>query len=253
MPIPSDLQIGPLQNAREIAYHTLRSWILDGVLVAGEIIRDTELAGHLRVSRTPVREALIRLAQEGLVEVQRGRATRVAEPRFHRAPALFQVGAELDGLACELAAPAVGPPELAAMRRILDEMANNRDEKVNRKLDEQFHLVYYEASGNEVILSVMAQINEELRRLEVLAFSDPVIRESAHLEHLAILEALERGDAAAARQAGRANWHESWARIRTRLAGVLLPDHGPGTEPLAALDGGRAVEAGDGAVRQIVG
>ncbi len=250
MPIPSDLRIEPLQNAREIAYRRLRGWIMDGVLVAGEIIRDTELAAHLGVSRTPVREALIRLTQEGLVEVQRGRATRVAEPQFRRAPALFQVGAELDGLACELAVPAVGSRELAAMRTILDEMANNRSEKVNRELDEQFHLVYYEASRNEVILSVMAQINEELRRLEILAFSDPVIRESAHLEHLAILGAFERGDAAAARRAGTANWRESWARIRTRLSGVLLPEQGPTTKSLAGPGGGRAVEPGDGTIRQ---
>src|SRR5882757_400048 len=77
MPLPGTGRQPIRENAQDIAYDRLKEWIVNGPLEAGENIRDVEVASMLGVSRTPVREALIRLSQEGLVEIARGRSTRV--------------------------------------------------------------------------------------------------------------------------------------------------------------------------------
>ena len=106
MPLPDKPQPAQFVNAQGLAYATVRDWILHGPLSPGEPLRDTDIAERLGISRTPVREALIRLAQDGLVESARGRGTRVTDLKIEQAPHLFEVGAVLDAYAAEIAARA---------------------------------------------------------------------------------------------------------------------------------------------------
>lgn len=221
MPLPSRDRASTHENAQDVAYQQLREWIIDGPLEAGEAVRDVEIAQLLGVSRTPVREALIRLSQEGLIEFARGRGTRVAALRYERAPSLYRLGGELDGLAAELAAERLTDRELSEMRGILDQLAAERDPARLRLLDAELHGVYYRASGNQPLIEMMGQVQSELRRLENVAFQDAQIREEAHREHGAIIEALTARDAARAREAAKANWFNSWERIQARLSRML--------------------------------
>ena len=70
---------------RKEAYVKLRNWILDGTLAPGAKLRDKELAEQLGVSRTPIREALLRLEDEGFVKAKPNRSTHVSSIDFHNA------------------------------------------------------------------------------------------------------------------------------------------------------------------------
>jgi DNA-binding GntR family transcriptional regulator len=217
MPLPSGDQAPTRANAQDIAYDHLKEWIVNGPLEPGENIRDVEVAAMLGVSRTPVREALIRLSQEGLVEIARGRSTQVAGLPFSRAVHLYNIGGVLDAYAAELGATRLDSDGLASMRKVLDEMAGLNDVAHVQMLDEQFHDQYYLAADNPVLTDFLEQVKVGLRRIERVAFRDAQIRSEAHLEHIEIMEALEARDPARARDAALRNWNNSWARIEAWL------------------------------------
>src|SRR4051795_5223830 len=116
MPVPSDQAVTTRLLLRDEAYARLRDAILDGTLEAGEQLRDAELSAWLGISRTPIREALARLEDNGLVESAPNRYTRVAPLDRRDALDAFQVVAALHALAAELALPNAGERELREMR-----------------------------------------------------------------------------------------------------------------------------------------
>lgn len=229
MPLPGGDKMPMRVNAQDIAYERLKDWIVNGPLEPGENIRDVDVASMLGVSRTPVREALIRLSQEGLVDIARGRSTRVADLQFERAVHLYDLGGVLDAYAAETAAGKLDDDALARMRAMLDEMAGSADVARVQHLDEEFHDVYYLAAGNPVLMSYLELVKVELRRIERAAFRDEQIRREAFEEHTRILAALEARDPAGARDAALTNWRNSWARIRAWIeprTGAIHADHG---------------------------
>jgi DNA-binding GntR family transcriptional regulator len=225
MPLPRTA--GPVAriSAREAAYEHVRDWITLGPLEPGEPIRDVEIAALLGISRTPVREALLKLAQEGLIETVPGHQTRVAPLRFDQVPHLFAIGGVLDALAAEEAAPDMDAAACAEMDRLLTQMTQLSDPRELQLLDERFHGVYYDVAGNAPLLKLLEDISLQLRRFDREGFRSPSIMLAANDEHRAILEALRRADGAAAAAAARKNWVRSWDRIaQTRWAGADAAD-----------------------------
>jgi DNA-binding GntR family transcriptional regulator len=213
MPLPQTA--GPVArvSAREMAYEYLRDWITLGPLEPGEAIRDVDVAALLGISRTPVREALLRLGQEGLIEAFPGHQTRVAPLRFERVPQLFAIGGVLDALAAEEAAPDMDDQHCAEMEQILGRMTSEADPRELQLLDEQFHGVYYAVSGNIPLVKMLEELTLELRRFDRTGFRSAEIMVAANDEHRAILRALARRDGPAAASAARQNWVASWDRI----------------------------------------
>lgn len=217
MPLPRELGAPQHSNAQDLAYTTLWRWIVHGPLKPGETLRDMEIAELLGVSRTPVREALIRLAQEGLIDSAKGRGTKVADLRLDRAPHLFEVGGVLDAYAAELAAPRLTDTDRAELTRIMTEMEATADPTRLAQLDADLHDVYYLRSENPVLREKLTEINDELTRIERHAWGHTTIRAEAHHEHQELIAALTRGDGPAAAQAARNNWARSWNRLATLL------------------------------------
>jgi DNA-binding GntR family transcriptional regulator len=213
VPLPQTLQRPARISARDAAYEQLRDWITLGPLEPGEPILDTEIADLLGMSRTPVREALLRLAHDGLVQSFPGRQTRVAPLRLDRAPHLFAIGGALDALAAQQATPRLTAQELGRLGKTLDQM--NKPEKPQdlQTLDERFHAIYYQASGNPPLVDMLEGITLELRRFDRAGFRDLSIVTAANEEHAAILAAFRDGDAAVAGEIARQNWVRSWARL----------------------------------------
>jgi DNA-binding GntR family transcriptional regulator len=214
MPLPQALQRPPRVSARETAYEQIRDWITLGPLQPGEVILDNEIAELLGMSRTPVREALLKLAQEGLVETFPGRKTRVAPLPFGRAPHLFAIGGVLDGLAAELATPNLTHERLDQLARTLEVMRRPEDPRDLQTLDERFHDIYYQATGNQPLIEMLHGITLELRRFDRAGFRDPAIMTAANEEHEAILAAFRNGDPAGAARIARDNWTRTWARLQ---------------------------------------
>jgi DNA-binding GntR family transcriptional regulator len=200
-------------SARDAAYEQLRDWITLGPLEPGEAILDTDIAELLGMSRTPVREAILRLAQEGLVEAFPGRQTRVAPLPFDRAPHLFAIGGALDALATEQATPRLTAEELSHLAATLEQMSQPMQPQDLQSLDERFHAIYYQASGNPPLVDLLRGITLELRRFDRAGFRDPAIMTAANEEHAAILAAFQNKDPAAGARIARQNWVSTWARL----------------------------------------
>jgi len=213
VPLPPALQRPARISARDTAYEQLRDWITLGPLEPGEPILDTEIAELLGMSRTPVREALLRLAQDGLVETFPGRQTRVAPLRLDRAPHLFAIGGALDALAAEQAAPRLSAAELSGLAQTLEQLGGAGDPHDLQTLDERFHAIYYQAAGNQPLVDMLRGITLELRRFDRAGFQDLAIMAAANDEHAAILAAFRDRDGAAAARTARQNWVRSWTRV----------------------------------------
>ncbi len=208
MPVPSGEAVTTRVLLRDEAYGRLRDAILDGTLEAGEQLRDAELAAWLGISRTPIREALARLEDGGLVESVPNRYTRVAPLDRRDAQDAFQVVAALHALAATLGVPRVSDAELAAMRSANDRFAaalRATDVDGAVAADDAFHAVLVHAAANGEIARSLERLLPRLRRLERLRFGSLVGRRSVE-QHAAIAEHAAAGDASATADAVRENW-----------------------------------------------
>ncbi|AZT99357.1 GntR family transcriptional regulator [Brevibacterium linens] len=208
MPIPTDSPAPQRSLLRDDVYRSIRDAIVRGQLAPGEQLRDQELGAWLQVSRTPVREALQRLAQAGLVVAEPGRMTRVAPEDPVLILAARQIAAELHGLAIDLAFPALDEAALGEM-----EQANGRlsaalavgDAKAAIAADDDFHEVALTRSGNPLIPDHLEVVTATLRRAEFLHFES--VKGSASPEqHTEIIAAVRAGEHAHAVALTKANW-----------------------------------------------
>lgn len=216
MPLPQTRKI-PRSSARDMVYARLRDWIVRGPLEPGETIRDVDVAARLGVSRTPVREALVRLEQDGLVEFLPGRWTRVAQLRYEEAEHLYAVGGALDALAARLATERLTERDLGELERAIGRLQETPEPSELQSADEEFHDMYMRVAGNPVLSEMFQQIVMELRRLERVNFRDPLTPDVAYREHAAILAGFRARDPERAARAALANWMNAWPRVRAML------------------------------------
>lgn len=209
MPIPSTATTLTRSLAREDVYRTLKQWIVDLQLAPDELIRDHELAARLGVSRTPVREALRRLEDEGLVVTSFHKWTKVAPSDAAEMAQLYPVVAALEAMAVELALPHITATDLAQLGALNTALAlaiQQRDVEQATALDAQFHGLIVQRSGNAEIEKLLAALQPRIQRLERAHFGNQLIARQSVAEHKAIVTALRRGDARAAADAMKQNW-----------------------------------------------
>ncbi|SCF06405.1 GntR family transcriptional regulator [Micromonospora chokoriensis] len=208
MPIPERQGVIPRALLRENAYLSIRDAIVDGTLAPGERLNDADLAQWLGVSRTPVREALARLEEAGLVQTKPGRYTMVTPLDVQAARAAQSVTAAMHELAVRQAVPRLSADEIEAMRA-----ANGRfaaalqagDVDAAIASDDEFHGVAVTAAANSAIRSVLEQFTPMLRRLERLRFASLHGRDSV-AQHQRIIDLCAAHDVERAAVAARDNW-----------------------------------------------
>lgn len=209
MPIPASALAIPRSLAREEVYGTIKQWIIDLQLAPGELIRDQELAERLGVSRTPVREALRRLEDEGLIVTSFHKWTKVAPSDLAESAQLYPVVAALEAAAVQLALPHLSADDLAALVAINQALARaigQNDALRSIELDTEFHALLVQKSGNTEIGKLLASLRPRIRRIELAHFGDQLVARESVPEHDAILDALRAGDGQRAAQAMRRNW-----------------------------------------------
>jgi len=208
MPVPRNRGLVTRTLLREDAYRAIRDAIVDGTLAPGERLNDADLVEWLGVSRTPVREALARLEQAGLVKTKPGRYTIVSPLDARAARNAQSVTAAMHELAVREGLPNLSAAELDAMReanaRFADALARE-DVDAAISADDDFHGVLVTASANDALRDVLEQYTPVLRRLERLRFSSLSGRDSV-AQHARIIELCESGDVPGASAAVRANW-----------------------------------------------
>jgi len=208
MPVPQSQGLVPRSLLREDAYRAIRDAIVDGTLAPGERLNDADLVKWLGVSRTPVREALTRLEQAGLVQTKPGRYTRVSPLDVRAVRDAQSVTAAMHELAIREAMPNLSAPELDAMREAnerFDGALRRNDPHAALAADDDFHSVPVTACANHAIQAVLEQFTPVLRRLERVRFSSLSGRGSV-AQHDRIIALCEAGDTEAAVAATRANW-----------------------------------------------
>lgn len=203
MPAPEPLDRAPL---RDRIAEVLRRRILAGVLAPGETVRDGELAESLGASRTPVREALIRLSAEGLVEARVGRGFRVRPLERRELEELHPLIATLEPLALEVSAPC-SAAQAAALERIVGRMEDaEADAERRHALDADWHRALIAGCGNERLLHYVEEIRAALQRYETAWLAGVVGMELSVAEHRAIAAAFCAGERARATELLRAHW-----------------------------------------------
>jgi DNA-binding GntR family transcriptional regulator len=202
-------------------YAAVRQKILVGEYLAGERLNEIDLAEALGVSRTPVREALARLAQYGLVRTVPRRGTVVRRLTRSEVVDLLDLREALECLAVRLAAARLGPTELAAIRAQLRECAAEAAQDLPRggaALDApDLHAMLVRASHNALLIEFMERVYDLLLTLRIGSTRVAGRGKRAVDEHWQILEALEAGDAAVAEQRLRLHLQHSRANILDHL------------------------------------
>ncbi len=208
MPVPDARQAVRRELLRDGAYATLRDAIVRGTLSPGEHLHDEELCRWLGLSRTPVREALARLAQDGLVESLPQRYTRVTYLVARDARDAFPLLAVLHSLATELAVPVLRPEDVAALNAAQNaylRALRAGDAAQAFDADDRFHQIFIERAANAQVERMLDRLLPALHRIEHLAIRQLPGR-TAVAQHRAIIERATAGNAVGAATAARANW-----------------------------------------------
>src|SRR5262249_27568489 len=175
---------------REDVHAALRARIVEGQLPPGSRLQDVQLAAELRVSRTPIREALIRLAGEGLVEPDPNRGFFVAPLRREEILEIYPIVWALECLALDSSAP-LTPAQIKALRQINAEMAAAPADPLRcQECDLRWHQTLVESSGNRRLRDLLASLKQIIRRYECVYMLDPALVRRSVREHTEILEAL---------------------------------------------------------------
>ncbi|WP_434448315.1 GntR family transcriptional regulator [Lentzea sp. E54] len=196
-------------SLKERAAAEIRSAIVRGDLEPGTAIKDIELAERLGLSRTPVREALATLTDEGLVETKPHAYTRVTALEAEPVLDALIVVQSMHALAIGLAVPRMTADDIAAMRaanKAFKKALDANDAVAALAADDEFHDVAVRRCDNFAITATIARYTPLVRRIEHSRFSSPNARHSV-TQHQQIIEACEQGDHRAATTLVDENWN----------------------------------------------
>lgn len=185
---------------REAIVEHLRNEIVSGSLKPGELLREVNLANQIGLSSTPIREALVQLAEQGLVEIEPNRLKRVAPMNLRALCDLVAVQRVLWQTGYSWGVPKVGIGELAVMKVTLAKLAETLGQKNIRGAflaDSEFHSIVVAASGNYELLRLISDRFSLIERLVLLYMPESISQERLR-QDLVIFEALQRGDQAEA-------------------------------------------------------
>jgi DNA-binding GntR family transcriptional regulator len=218
--MPTD-KLLPLEKSlmRNDVYGHLKKMIVQGTLEPTEKLRDIDLASKLGVSRTPVREALRRLEDEGLVETKHNAWTRVSPVPFDLAERIYPIISTLEPLALEMAFESLTPEDFAQMRDLnaeLEQALISGDAKKAALFDSAFHDVFIVASCNPELISILGGLKTNHIRLEITYWQAGQNALQSVQEHARLIAALGQGNLEQAKRELAWNWIRALDRWNKR-------------------------------------
>ncbi len=192
---------GRMERASDAAYATIKNWIQTAELPPGALVDEAEAARRLEMSRTPVREALLRLQAEGYLEIGRGKGIRVLPLSAGDMRDIYQVISGLETVAVSLvAARRPGREDLASLLEAVAEMQLALAEgAVDRwgEADERFHRELMRLSGNPRLYATGCHFRDLSKRAHMVAvrLKDDAYRAGSTAAHADLLRALLDGEA----------------------------------------------------------
>ena len=185
-------------SLEEMVFSKLEEEILAGELARGEALGEIALSKRLGVSRTPVRGALHRLAEEGLVEILPNRGASVLGINIDDLIDIYNIRERLEGLASALAAKRATPDEIRRLTEaveLADFYISKNDTEHIKELDTVFHSIIYSSSGSRFLSRTLSELHRKIKSYRKRSLSVPGRLEKTAEEHREILEAIKRGDA----------------------------------------------------------
>jgi len=188
------------------AYERIKEAILTFKLKPGQSLVENELASQLDISKTPVRDALLRLEKEGLVTRVLYKGASVAELNQRKMEEIFEIRAALEGLATYLATPFITKEEVLEAQRLVNAHAAalaSGDIREASRLNRLFHELIVRKSPNQWLKDILSNLEDHLRRYRMLSSFQGDRRDKSIVEHQRILDAIQRKDPEAAEKAMR--------------------------------------------------
>lgn len=179
---------------RDIVFNALRSAIITGKLPPGERLMEIKLATELRVSRTPVREAIRKLEREGLVITTARKGAEVAPINEKDLKEVLEVRKALESLACQIASQKITNEQVAQLRemnRSILEAIEDKDTEAITQRDIEFHEVIYVITENSRLINMLHQLKEHVLRYRLQYIKDMKNKKAIVEEHEKIINALE--------------------------------------------------------------
>ena len=199
----------PRDSSVEMAYKAIRQRILDNVYPAGHRALEQEYADELGLSRTPVREALLKLAGEGLVEVIPRHGTRVLPVSTEDMREIYQMLTALEPMAAELVAnkklPAADLQPLVKASRDMSAALKADDLDAWAEADERYHRLLIALAGNRLLADTVQGLWDRAHRARMVTLRLRPKPLHSTAEHNAIVEAIRVGDAGHAARLYRAH------------------------------------------------
>ena len=189
------------KSLEESVYLALEEEILSGKLKKGDSLTETSLSARLGVSRTPLRAALHRLAEEGLIEVAPNRGAVVVGIGDEELVDIYKIRIRLEGLASSEAAKRISQDDLKKLRdsvELSEFYIAKQDAEHLKELDSEFHNIIYKASGNRLLCKTLTELHRNIQFYRKRSLGVAKRLEKSIAEHREILTAIERGDAEAA-------------------------------------------------------
>jgi DNA-binding GntR family transcriptional regulator len=198
---------GEVASLADQAYYALRELIVSLELAPGSAIKEPELTARLGIGRTPVREALRRLALERLVEVYPRRGMFVTTVDVRDLTRLCEVRAVLEPEAARLAAERATRADLEEINALLEELLveRRRDDRSLIDLDERIHRAIYRCSHNQLLEETLEWYYTHALRIWALALDRAPDLQGAVLEHHELLDSIARGKGERAAELMRAH------------------------------------------------
>jgi DNA-binding GntR family transcriptional regulator len=192
------------RSRADFVYGRLRDAISDGRIAGGERVREEEVARNLGVSRTPVREALQRLQQRGLLMLAAGRGLVVAQLSQQQVVELYAMREILEGSAARFAAQHATAAEIAILYELQEELKSAEGDAMRHvSLNRRFHQAIYEAAHNRYLLQTLDSLNDSFALLRSTTFRLPHRQRNSDEERRRIIAAIEQRDPDSAERAAR--------------------------------------------------
>ena len=197
-----DFQLKVQKPLKELVYLELKHKILTGEIASQTRLMEIDLSEKMNVSRTPIREAIRRLADDGLVMIEPRRGAYVANISIKDMLDVFEVREDLEGFVAQLASERITAEQKSELTRIATEyeLAIRKPNKERIiELDEKFHNYIVECCNNETLSELIHYVQELSLRFRYLYYDDFSHYESTAEQHINIMKAINEGRAAEAR------------------------------------------------------
>lgn len=202
---------------RQIVYKDLLNRIVIGVLAPGEPVRDTEISEDMGLSRTPVREALLRLSRQGLLLNLHHRGFVVSEMTADVVRETYPIVWSMECLALRESSPLTNTT-FSRLHRINKSLENSRNQVEKRiTLDEQWHEVLLSRYENKRLKDAIAELKAVVRRYEFGYMRDTELMSHSVNDHAHLLDIIEEKGMAAAVVAMEEHWRYSMENLLKRI------------------------------------